>query len=266
MGHQLKTRVDGPINFQTIPDHMKIYQGKVNKVIQTSVGLLVTNLKLGCSRKTYEDGEKYGHIALLGQGSLGSLDLQFSLTLMENFKWVTREDLTQIQWQQLSMKLPPTHISLDTMEGKYRLSYYEQMARWEHSGTIDTKIAEIIKERGTQTVKMEQPRGLQTRPEGGKPGQGGGDQLNNEVRQGDNNKPIHNNEIQSIDMKAASAPQYQTMKPTTTRTEEELDFKTRTELDFQTKTKEELDVRNRTGLDFQTGAEEELTYIKEKPI
>ena len=164
MGHQLKSSVDGPINFRPIPDHMKLYQGKINKIIQTSVGLIVMNLKLSCSRTTNENGEKYGHIALQGTGSLGSLDLQFSLTLMENFKWATKEDLTQIKWQQLSMKLPPTHLSLDAMEGKYSLSYYEQMARWENSVNIDTKIADIIKKRGTQQVQVEGMYGPQTRP------------------------------------------------------------------------------------------------------
>ena len=81
MGHQLKPRVDGPITFRPIPDYTKLYQGKINKIIQTSVGLIVMDLKLCCSRTTNENGEKYGHIALQGTGTLGSLDLQFSLTM-----------------------------------------------------------------------------------------------------------------------------------------------------------------------------------------
>ena len=145
LANQLTTRIDGPIEFQPIPDHMELYQGKVNRVIQTTVVLIVINLKLSCTRKTHEDGEKYGHIALVGNGSLGLLNLACSVTLMENFKWVTREDLAQIQWQTLCMKLPPTHIRLETMEGQFRLSYYEKMARWEDTETIDTKISRYYK-------------------------------------------------------------------------------------------------------------------------
>ena len=103
---------------------------------------------------------------------------------------------------------------------------------------------------------MLDPNGPQTRPEGGKPGQGRGNKINNEVRQGDNNKPSHNNEIQNMDMKAASAPQYQPMIPTTYRTEGEVDFKTKTELGYQTKTE----------LEGQTKTDEGMTYIENKPI
>ena len=154
MEHQLKPRVDGPITFRPIPDYTKLYQGKISKIIQTSVGLILMDVKLCCSKTTNENGEKFGHIALQGTGKLGSMDLQFSLTMMDDFKWASKEDLSQVQWQQLSIKLPPTHLSLDAMEGKYRLSFYEQMARWENTEIIDTKIKEIIKERGTQQVKM----------------------------------------------------------------------------------------------------------------
>ena len=86
MGHQLKPRVDGPITFRPIPDYTKIYQGKISKIIQTSVGLILMDVKLCCSRTTNENGEKFGHIALQGTGKLGSLDLQFSLTMMDDFK------------------------------------------------------------------------------------------------------------------------------------------------------------------------------------
>ena len=187
-------------------------------------------------------------IALQGTGSLGSLDLQFSLTLMENFKWATKEDLTQIQWQKLSMKLPPTHLSLDAMEGKYRLSYYEQMARWENIKTIETKVADIITKRGTQQVHLLDPNGTQTRSEGGKPGQGGEYKINNEIRQGDNTKHSPNNEIQNMNMKVASAPQYPPMIPTPYRTEGEVDFKTKTELGYQTKTELEGQTKTEEGV------------------
>ena len=55
------------------------------------------------------------------------------------------------------------------------------MARWENTEIIDTKIKEIIKERGTQQVKMMDPFGHKTQPGGDRPRQGGGDNMKNEV-------------------------------------------------------------------------------------
>ena len=98
MENQLKHRIDGQVTFRPIPDYTKLYQGKIDKIIHNSVGLIIMNLKLCCSRTTTENGEKFGHIALQGAGKLGSLDLQFNLCMMSDFKWTSKEDLSQVQW------------------------------------------------------------------------------------------------------------------------------------------------------------------------
>ena len=75
MSNQLTTRIDGPVEFQPIPEAMELYKGNINRVVQTPVGHIDINLKLCCTRKTDDDGGKHGHIALVGNTSLGSLNL-----------------------------------------------------------------------------------------------------------------------------------------------------------------------------------------------
>ena len=117
LANQLMTRIDGPIEFQPIPNQMDLHKGRVNRVVQTPLGHIDVSLKLSCTRQTNPDGGTHGHIALEGRASLGTLNLACSMTLMEGFQWVTREDLSQIHWQQLCLKIPPTHIRLETLMG-----------------------------------------------------------------------------------------------------------------------------------------------------
>ena len=107
LANQLTTRIDGPVEFQPIPEAMELYKGNINRVVQTPVGHIDINLKLCCTRKTDNDGGKHGHIELVSNASLGSLTLACSMTLMDDFQWSTREDLAQTQWQQLNT--PPPH-------------------------------------------------------------------------------------------------------------------------------------------------------------
>ena len=90
LANQLPTRIDGPVEFQPIPEAMELYKGNINRVVQTPVGHIDINLKLCCTRKTDNDGGKHGHIALVSNASLGSLTLACSMTLMDDFQWITR--------------------------------------------------------------------------------------------------------------------------------------------------------------------------------
>ena len=55
----------------------------------------------------------------------------------------------------LATKIPPTHIRLETQDGtKFRLTYFEKLAKWENNKNIATKMETILKERGTQRVNL----------------------------------------------------------------------------------------------------------------
>ena len=235
MENQLKPRIDGQVTFRPIPDYTKLYQGKIDKIIHTLVGLITMDIKLCCSRTTTENGEKFGHIAMQGTGKLGSLDLQFSLTMMSDFKWTSKEDLSQVQWQKLAIKLPPTHLNLDAMEGNFRLSFYDQMSRWEDTVIIDSKIQDIIKERGTQNVAMMDTLGHKTQPKGARPKQGVGYNTN---------------------MRVASAPSSLPLTPTPYRMEGKVESSTKTDLEHQ----------NSTDLGGHTQTREGLPHTETKTI
>ena len=129
MEKQLKHRIDGPVKFKPAPDYTQLFQGKTDIIINNPVSLLIFNLKLCCTRTTTENGEKFGLITLQGVERLGSQDLNFNLCMMDNFKWTSQEDLSQVQWQKITIKLPPTHLILEAMEGNFRLAFYDQMSR-----------------------------------------------------------------------------------------------------------------------------------------
>ena len=159
MEKQLKHRIDGPVKFKPVPDYTQLFQGKIDIIINTPVSLLILNLKLCCTRTTTENGEKFGLITLQGVERLGSHDLNFNLCLMSDFKWTSQEDLSQVPWQKITIKLPPTHLTLDAMEGNFRLAFYDHLSRWESTEIIDKKIKEIIKTRGTQHVHIADKKG-----------------------------------------------------------------------------------------------------------
>ena len=108
------------------------------------------------------------------------------------------------------------------------------MSRWEDTVIIDNKIQDIIKERGTQNVAMMDTLGHKTQPRGARPKQGGGDNMKNEVRQEDIIEPSHLAN-KNTNMRAASAPSILPLTPTPYRMEGEMDFRTKNELEHQTK-------------------------------
>ena len=159
------------------------------------------------------------------------------------------KDLAQTQWQQLSMKIPPTHIRLETLEGgKFRLTYFDKLARWEESENIDSKVATIMKERGTQRVAMDGLRGHHN-TEGGKSDNRGGGPSNNVLGHGDNNRPIQHQNIQNNNTLAALEPKYPTINSPQTRIEGRLDLNKDNMI--QTRTVSDRDNNIQPKMDFQ---------------
>ena len=139
---------------------------------------------------------------------------------------------------------PHQHQTRNIGGGKFRLTYFDKLARWEESENIDSKVAIIMKERGTQRVAMDGLRG-----EGGKSDKRGGGPSNNVLGHGDINRPIQHQNIQNDNTIAASAPEYQKINPIQTRIEEGLDLNK----DHMIKTRTVSDRDNtEVGLDFKT--------------
>ena len=124
LSQQLTNRVEGILEFQPIPQSLDLHGGSVGRVLQTSVTNIQVNLQLSCKKYTNEDMETKGSIALIGTAKLGAISLAFNLELLSGIQWSTKEDPTHIRWQELSLKIPLTHIHLSSIDGcVYRLSY-----------------------------------------------------------------------------------------------------------------------------------------------
>ena len=149
LAQQLTSRVEGTIEFQPLPNTMDLYNGQVSRAVQTPLSHINVNFKLSCTRQTNLEGGTHGHIALVGRATLGTMTLSCSMTLMEGFQWITREDLGQIKWQELNLKIPPTHIHLVTLVGDvYRLTYFQSLAKWETYESITLNMETILKKGG----------------------------------------------------------------------------------------------------------------------
>ena len=109
---QLTNRVEGVLEFEPIPQSLDLHGGTIGRVLQTSVTNIQVTLQISCKKSTNEDGDPKVAIALIGTIKLGNLSLAFNLALMSGIQWSSKDDPTHARWQELSLKIPLTHLHL----------------------------------------------------------------------------------------------------------------------------------------------------------
>ena len=57
-----------------------------------------------------------------------------------------------IPWQEITIKLPPTHLTVHSRGGSFRLDFDNNFSRWEREEVIQERVCEIIKKREVQKV------------------------------------------------------------------------------------------------------------------
>ena len=152
MERQLRSKIDGPVQFQAIPNQTQLFQGWIDIQTGTPSNLLVFKLKLNCKRLTSETGEKFGEITLHGTERLGVHELTFNLCLLKDFKYTTQEDLMVIPWQEITIKLPPTHLTVQSRVGSFRLDFGNNFSRWEREEVIQERVYKIKEKREVQKL------------------------------------------------------------------------------------------------------------------
>ena len=155
MERQLRSKIAGPMQFQEIPNQTRLFQGWIDIQTGTPSNFLVFKLKLNCKRLTSETGEKFGEISLQGTERWGVNELTFNLCLLKDFKYTTQEDMMVIPWQDITIKLPPTHLTVHSRGGSFRLSFGNNFSCWEKEEVIQRRVYKIIEKRETQKVNME---------------------------------------------------------------------------------------------------------------
>ena len=65
--------------------------------------------------------------------------------------------MTLIPFQDITIKIPPTHLSVNSRGGSFRLSFGENFSCWEKEEIIQERVVKILEKRKTQTVKIPTP-------------------------------------------------------------------------------------------------------------
>ena len=115
-----------------------------------------------CKRSTNEEGKQIGYISLQGTAKLATVFLSFNLALISDVKWAGKDDPSNAKWQELILRIPPTHLHLATVDGYiYRLTFFNNLARWEALDTIFQTMENIKSEKRRQEVTVQ---GITQRP------------------------------------------------------------------------------------------------------
>lgn len=152
MEKQLKSKIDGPVQFLPIPNQTQLFNGRIDIQTGTPVNLLVFKLKLNCIRQTSETGEKFGLITLQGTERLGVHELTFNLCLLKDFHYTSQEDMMVIPWQEITIKLPPTHLTVNSREGSFKLTFDNNFTCWARVEVIQKRVDQIVEKREIQRV------------------------------------------------------------------------------------------------------------------
>ena len=152
MERMISNKIDGPIQFLTLPNQTQLFHGWIDIQTGTPNNLLVFKLKMHCKRMTSENSENLGEITLHGTERLGMNELTFNLCLLKDFRYNTQEDLMVIPWQEITIKLPPTHLTVQSRVGSFRLDFGNNFSRWVREEVIQERVYKIKEKREVQKV------------------------------------------------------------------------------------------------------------------
>ena len=154
MERQLGSKIAGPVQFREIPNRTQLFQGWIDTPPDNSNNLLVFKLKLHCKRVVSDTGEHCGEITLQGTQTWGGNVLTFNICLLRDFKYSTQEDMMLIPFQDITIKIPPTHLTVNSRGGSFRLSFGNNFSCWEKEEVIQERVVKILEKRKTQNVKI----------------------------------------------------------------------------------------------------------------
>ena len=153
MQGQLEGKIAGTIQFLEIPNRTELFRGCIEKLSGNTPNLLVFNLKMHCRRLESEGGSQCGEITLEGQETWGGQVLKFNICLLRDFHYSTHEDLLLLPFQEIQIKIPPTHLIVTSNRVSYRISFSDNYANWEEEKTIQLRVEKIIIDRKTHKIK-----------------------------------------------------------------------------------------------------------------
>ena len=122
--------------------------------MDTTDNNIQVTLNLKCEKITGEDNKASGKITMTGTAQLGRMNLAFQVLMANNVSWKEEIDPAHTKLQSQNLSIPLTQLDMTTREGLHKITFYNNVRRWEPMVKITKAMDKIKRDRRLQDVNI----------------------------------------------------------------------------------------------------------------
>ena len=156
MKRMLLSNIQGEIQFKPLPSNIILYDGTMNRILDTVDNNLLVKLNLRCEKVTGEENTPAGIITLTGMSRLGQTNLSFQEILATNVNWKSKKDPSHTKLQSQDLTIPLTQLEIKNMGGTFKITFYNNVKQWKPMVEITEAMDKINLDKKLQDVNIRQ--------------------------------------------------------------------------------------------------------------